>query len=130
MGPLGLVKGDYIMFFWATNLGSELNNVVRFLFVCLWQNNISLIAYSLIIFGVIFVLNASFLLDVVLGSHIVPFKSTDAFYMEVVGKMLITYFFIAHSLIVFGMIFLLNTSFLLGVVLRSVPFSYLEGEEC
>jgi hypothetical protein len=89
-----------------------------------------LITYSLIIFGMIFVLNASFLLGVVLGSHIVPFKSTDAFYMEVVGKMLITYFLIAHSLIVFGMIFVLNALFLLCVVLGSVPFSYLEGEEC
>jgi len=69
------------------------------------------------------------ILGVVLGCHIVPFKSTDVFYMELVGKMLITYFLIAHSLIVFGMIFVLNTSFLLGVVLGSGPF-HIWREEC
>jgi hypothetical protein len=36
--------------------------------------------------------------------------------------MLITCFVIAHSLIVFGMIFILNVSFLLGILLGSVPF--------
>jgi len=49
--------------------------------------------------------------------------------MGVVGKMLSTYFLITYSLIIFGMIFVLNASFLLCVVLGSVPFSYLEGEE-
>ena len=52
----------------------------------------------------------------------VPFKLSDAFYMGVVGKMLIIYFLIACSLIAFGMIYVLNASFLLSVDLGSVPF--------
>lgn len=53
---------------------------------------------------------------------IVPFKLIGAFYVGVGGKMLITYFLIACSLIAFGMISVLNVSFLLSVDLGSVPF--------
>jgi hypothetical protein len=37
------------------------------------------------------------------------FRLSDAFYMEVIGKMLITYFLIAHSPIVFGMTYAQET---------------------
>jgi hypothetical protein len=45
-----------------------------------------------------------------------------AFYIEVIGKMLITYFLTAHSLIAFGMIYALDASFLFGVALGLAPF--------
>jgi hypothetical protein len=47
----------------------------------------------------------------------VSFRLTTAFYIGVVGKMLITYFLIARSVILFSMIFVLNVLFLLGSIL-------------
>jgi len=84
---------------------------------------------------------------------IVLFRLSDAFYVEVIRNILITYFFIAHSLITFGMIYAPNVSspFVVAFGLApswlsnlSVLFSfcayeidvsfchllYLEGKEC
>ena len=52
----------------------------------------------------------------------VSFRLTGAFYVGVVGKMLITYFLIACSFIAFGMIVVLNALFFLGVDPGSVSF--------
>jgi hypothetical protein len=41
----------------------------------------------------------------------VSFKLSNAIYTKVIGKMLITYSLIAHSLIAFGLIYALDVSF-------------------
>jgi hypothetical protein len=49
---------------------------------------------------------------------IVLFKLSNAIYVEVIGKMLITYYLIVHSPITFGLIYAPNVSFPFAVVLR------------
>ena len=50
------------------------------------------------------------------------FGLSNAFYVEVIWKLLITYFLTAHSLITFGMIYALDASFLFGVALGLALF--------
>jgi hypothetical protein len=61
------------------------------------------------------------LLKMSLGPMVL-FRLFDAFYVGVIGKMLITYFLTAHSLITFGMIYALDASFLFGVALGLALF--------
>jgi len=49
---------------------------------------------------------------------IVLFKLSNAIYVEVIGKMLITYYLIVHSPIIFGLIYARDVSFPFAVVLR------------
>jgi hypothetical protein len=51
----------------------------------------------------------------------VSFKLSNAIYMEMIGKMLITNSLIAHSLIAFGLIYALDVSFHVIAVLGLTP---------
>jgi len=59
-----------------------------------------------------------FLLRISSGAIVLLFKLSNAIYVEVIGKMLITYSFIVHSPIAFGLIYAPNVSFPFVVVLR------------
>jgi hypothetical protein len=61
------------------------------------------------------------LLRISLGP-IVLFRLSNAFNVEVIGKMLIIYILIAHSLIIFGMIYAPNVSSSFIVALGLAPF--------
>jgi hypothetical protein len=49
------------------------------------------------------------------------FRLSNAIYVEVIGKMLINYSLIAHSLIVFGSIYAPDISFHFAIVLGLTP---------
>jgi hypothetical protein len=51
----------------------------------------------------------------------VSFKLSNSIYVEEIGKMLITYSLIAHSLIAFGLIYAPDVSFHFTVVLGLTP---------
>jgi hypothetical protein len=58
------------------------------------------------------------LLRLSLGVMVLLFKLSNAIYVEVIGKMLITYSYIVHSPITFGLIHAPDVSFPFAVVLR------------
>jgi hypothetical protein len=56
-----------------------------------------------------------------LSGAMVLFRLSDAIYVEVIGKMLITYSLSAHSPIAFGLIYTLDVSFPFVVALALAP---------